>query len=201
MLLANTFITLPCWIAVALSVGPDHPLAWLLVLNGVVTLVGGSVFLAVTRRSKVGAWLGKRIPRLAKLGSELDEAVVAERGDLARAALWCCVARVVQVGMYAALLASVGAVVSVGGTLIALGVHLVGAGFGDLVPNQVGILEGAYRIFADAVGLGDDPARAISIALNARIAQIVIAAAGLLVFALIGREGPAPALAPGATTE
>jgi hypothetical protein len=193
VLIANLAISAPCWIAVTCTVGAQHPLAWLLALNGIGAGIAGAITLLVVRRSRLGRWLGARFPRLARAGAELDDALAAPRRDLAVATAWCCAARAVQIGMYASLLAAVGAHVTVGGTLAALGVHLVGAGLGDLVPNQVGILEGAYRIFADAVGFADDPARAISIALVARVAQIVIAGTGLLLLALWRERSEAPA--------
>ncbi|AKF09548.1 lysylphosphatidylglycerol synthase domain-containing protein [Sandaracinus amylolyticus] len=188
VLIANLVISVPCWIAVSSTVGVDHPLAWLLALNGIGTGIAGAFTLLIVRRSRVGTWLGTRFPRLAKMGAELDDAVVAPRRDLIVATAWCCAARIVQIGMYASLLAAIGASVTLGGTLVALGVHLVGAGFGDFVPNQIGILEGAYRIFADAVGLAHDPARAISIALLARVAQFVIAGSGMLALAMWRRD-------------
>jgi hypothetical protein len=55
------------------------------------------------------------------------------------------------------------------------GVHIVGATVGDAVPNQLGVTEGAYRVFAEAVGLGDAPARAVSIALAIRVVQLGLA--------------------------
>jgi hypothetical protein len=192
VLLANLAISIPCAVAVAATVGVQHPLAWLLMINGAATGVLAGITLLVIRRSRIGRWVGARFPRLARAGADLDEAVVAPRRDLARSTFWCCAARVVQIGQYAALLAAIDASVSVRGTLVALGVHLVGAGFGDLVPNQVGVLEGAYRIFADAVGLAHDPARAISIALLARVSQLLIAATGIALLALwpgAGRPG------------
>jgi hypothetical protein len=195
VLLANLAISLPCWVAVAATVGPGHPLAWLLLVNGAATGIAGAVMLLVVRRSRVGAWLGRRVPRLAKMGAELDDACLAPRRDVAIATAWCCAARAVQIGMYAALLAAIGASVTFGGTLVALGVHLVGAGFGDLVPNQMGILEGAYRVFADAVGLAHDPARAISIALLARVSQFLVAGAGMLVLLIWRDRSPVPAAA------
>lgn len=66
------------------------------------------------------------------------------------------------------------------------------ARLGDLVPNQVGVLEGAYRVFADALSLGDDPARAVSIALFARVSQIGIATLSMIGLGLT-RASRAPA--------
>jgi hypothetical protein len=179
VLLANFFITVPAWIAVAQTVGAGHALAWLLLINGVGTGVLGLTTMLLLRRSKAGAWLGRRFPRLRKLGADLDEAVAVPHRELWRTVGWCSLARLAQLAQYAVLLGAIGGAISLNGSLVAMGVHLVGAGFGDVVPNQVGVLEGAYHIFADAVGLGHDPARAVSIALLARISQILIASLGL----------------------
>lgn len=190
VLLANAVISIPCWVAVSATVGSAHPLAWLLLGNGAMTLAGGTLTLLVLRRSRIGRWLGERVPALAGFGADVDEAVVASNEALIRAGLWCVAARSVQIGMYASLLAAIQAHVSLRGTLVALGIHLVGAGLGDFVPNQVGVLEGAYRVFADALGLAADPARAIAIALLARIAQISIATIGLPLY--LGLRGAPP---------
>ncbi len=56
--------------------------------------------------------------------------------------------------------------------LTAQGIHLVGAAAGDLVPNQMGITEGAYRLFTQALELG--VAQALSIALVVRIVQLTL---------------------------
>jgi hypothetical protein len=178
VLLANLAISIPCWIAVADTAGPAHPLAWLLLVNGLGTGVGGVLLILVVRRSRVGRRLGMRFPRLMRLGAELDDAVGIPPRDLAVATAWCCAARLIQIGMYASMLAAIGTSVTVNRTFVALGVHLVGAAFGDLVPSQIGVLEGAYRIFAETIGLGDDPARALSIPLLGRVAQILTAAWG-----------------------
>jgi hypothetical protein len=53
-----------------------------------------------------------------------------------------------------------------------------------MVPNQVGITEGAYTLFAPALGLEGDIARAIGIALIARICQFSLAGTCLVISAL-----------------
>lgn len=194
VLVANFAISVPAWIAVARAVGPLHPLAGLLAINAIGTGVLGLVIWLVAQKSTLGAWLGAKIPRLAKLGADLDGAARSTPEETRRSVMWCTVARVLQLGQYAALLAAIGASVTLGGSLVAFGVHLVGAGFGDVVPNQVGVLEGAYRIFADAVGLAHDPARAVSIALLARISQMAIAGVYLIILFFtrsLERESPA----------
>ena len=87
--------------------------------------------------------------------------------------------RVIQTLQYGVILVAVGGILTPTSALVTEGIHLVGAGLGDMVPNQVGITEGAYRVFASALGLEDAPARAISIALVARLCQSSLAAAAL----------------------
>ena len=73
------------------------------------------------------------------------------------------------------ILHAVGGALTISSGFVTQGIHLVGAALGDMVPNQVGFNEGAYRVFAEALGLGHDPARAVSIALVARLAQFILA--------------------------
>ncbi|HLK36914.1 MAG TPA: hypothetical protein VKU41_09215, partial [Polyangiaceae bacterium] len=68
---------------------------------------------------------------------------------------------------------------------------LVGATAGDVLPNQVGVVDGAYRAFAGALGLSAAPARALSIALVARTAQLVVAGTCAAVVAVTRRAAPA----------
>lgn len=181
VLLANALVSVPVWLAIAGVVGPGHALAWLVVVNGVGTFGLGTVTWLLVRRSRVGRWLATRFPRFAKVGSDLDEASVISRREMVTSVGFSFLARLSQIGQYAALLGAVGASVTVTGTLVAVGIHLVGAAFGDVVPNQIGIQEGAYELFADAVGLAADPARAVSIALLSRVSQILIAGTSLVV--------------------
>jgi hypothetical protein len=185
---ANTFISSLCWIASASMLGPTHLLSWLLLGNGLLTLLLAAVTFTLLRQSRLGRALGDRFPKLAARFTGLGEGLRSTPAELARAALFACSARVVQIGMYAGLLVAIGATLTLGGTLLALGVHLVGAGLGDLVPNQVGVLEGVYRVFADALSLGDDPARAISIALLARVSQVGVATLALGAIAVLGPQ-------------
>ena len=78
------------------------------------------------------------------------------------------------------ILLSIGGVLTVKSAFVAQGIHLVGSGLGDMVPNAVGITEAAYRFFAETLGLSEDPARAIAIALVARLTQYTVAAIALV---------------------
>jgi uncharacterized membrane protein YbhN (UPF0104 family) len=70
--------------------------------------------------------------------------------------------------------------------LAAQGIHLVGASVGDLVPNQMGVTEGAYRLFTSALGV--TAARALSIALIIRIVQLSLTGLCFVVAGAMVRE-------------
>ncbi len=177
-LFANTIISVPCWIAVAIALDAGQPLAWLLVVNGVGTAVLGALIVFASRFSRIGGFLGRRIRALATLGESYDEALLDETSWV-RPILATTAGRLLQAVQYGIILLSVGGSLTIVSAFVAQGIHLVGAGFGDLIPNQVGITEGAYRLFAPALGLEDEPARAIGIALVARISQFILAGACL----------------------
>jgi hypothetical protein len=180
----NTFISVCCASASVAMLGLGSPLTWLLFVNGGGTLMLAIVTWTLVRHTPLGARIAARFPGMAQRFEGIGEGLRATPAELGRAVVFACLARVVQIGQYAGLLLAIGAHLTIGGTLLALGVHLVGAGLGDLVPNQVGVLEGAYRVFADALSLGDDPARAVSIALFARVSQVSIASMAMGVLAL-----------------
>ncbi len=200
-LLANTVISIPCLISVGSVLGFDHALTWLMAVNATITLVGGGAILIVARRLRVGRFLGKRIRRMMHVGDHLDGALRVPRKTLLKALGVNILGRVSQTVQYGIALVAVGGAFTVGGALLAQGVHLVGAFAGDFIPNQVGVVEGAYRLFADALGFADDPARAVSIALLARISQIVIATSSLTGLALWGGVDDIRAAARGEASE
>ncbi len=182
----NSFISALCFSACARALGIWHPLTLLLCVNGLGTLLLAALTWALVRHDRLGTAIEKRWPALAARFAGMGDGLRASPGEIGRAIGFTCLARVVQIGMYAGLLVAVGLRPGAVATLLALGVHLVGAGLGDVVPNQVGVLEGAYRVFADALALGDDPARAVSIALFARVSQIGVAALAMVALAASG---------------
>jgi hypothetical protein len=174
-LLANTAISIPCAVAIGIAVGFEHALTWLMIANGLVTLVAGSVILIVSRRLEIGRLLGKRIKKMVHVADAFDGALRVPRKRLIMATAVNVVGRVSQTIQYGIALLAVGGAFTFLGALLAQGVHLVGAFAGDFIPNQVGVVEGTYRVFADTLGFADDPAKAVSIALLARVSQIVLA--------------------------
>ncbi len=177
-LLANAVISV-AGAAVAAWHGRDFwPLAIGLALNAVACVIGGLGILVLARSVRVRRWLGGLAKRF--FGSYDEDEPPAPSGSIATAVALCTVGRLVQTAQYGVVVLAVGGVVTSGSALLAQGIHLVGAAIGDLVPNQMGATEGAYRAFAATIGLGSEPARAISIALLVRITQL-----GLALFSLV----------------
>jgi len=182
-MLGNTFISVPCAIACFWAGSAEDALPWLVLGNGVVTgLIGGGIILA-SRKSRVGSWIGQKFSSLAAHGESFDEAL---RHDTSWGPplFFSALGRAFQTLQYGIILLAVGGSLGVVSALVSQGIHLVGAGAGDLVPNQAGITEGAYWMFAEALGLSADPAAAVGIALIARFCQYILAGLGLLVGAL-----------------
>lgn len=186
-LFGNTLISIPCYIAVAWVSSPTSVLALLVLGNGVVTGLVGAMLMFGARFSRLGGWLGKRIAALATHGASFDaslrEMPKAPVGPVVAAAL----GRLSQTAQYGVILLAVGGSLTFGNALIAQAIHLVGAGLGDMVPNQAGITETAYRLsasFAPTLGLHDAAAQMISIALIHRVVQFTLAGVSLAVGAI-----------------
>lgn len=189
VLLGNSIISLPCWMAVVWSQGWANVLGWLILGNGIATGVAGTAILLVAKHSKFGERLAKRFAPLRVIGREADQVLGPGPIFPTRAIGWTTAGRVVQTIQYGVILWAVGGTFGLHPSLVTQGIHLVGAGLGDFVPNAVGITEGAYRLFAGALGLASDPARAISIALVARLCQFGLAGTALVVSQLMSRRG------------
>jgi hypothetical protein len=106
----------------------------------------------------------------------MDEHFQESRGRHRSAIAFCLAGRSVQVVQYGVILFAVTGAVSLSSTLITDGIQLVGRGLGDMVPNQVGVTEGAFAAFAGALGLSEHPERAIAIALIGRVSNLSVAA-------------------------
>jgi len=185
-LLGNAIVSVPCALAVFAILGVSSILGWLVVGNAVITLSIGTFTLVLARRGRLGARLAERFDALSVSGPETDVALHVRRATFAKAVAATAAARVSQTVQYGVLLVAVGGTLTVSSALATQGVHLVGAGLGDFVPGQVGVVEGAYRMFASALDLA--PARALSIGLLARTSSLVLAASSLLALLLWRRN-------------
>ncbi len=193
LLLGNMLASVICFGAVALASGPTSTLALLVAGNALVTgVLGGGLFLGA-RYSRVGGWLGRRIAALAAHGSRFDDSLREMPSPAIPIAL-SLAGRLVQATQYGVILLAVGGSLSALGPFVAQAIHLVAAGMGDIVPNQVGVTEGAYRVFAAQLGLSDAVAAAISIALVTRMCQLALAGT-CIVLGAVWRAPSTPATA------
>ena len=152
--------------------------------NAVGCAVLSFVVFAAARSERIARWLKARFKRLAR-AEDIAATPAGKEGDL-RATAVCLVGRVIEATQYGVVLHSIGGRATPATALTAQGIHLVGAAAGDLVPNQMGITEGAYRLFTQTLGLGD--ARALSIALVVRIVQLTLTAACFVIAAAALRQ-------------
>lgn len=174
VLIGNTVVSLGCALVVQLRGGPTE-LVVLLVGNAVATAFLGGGLYVLLRRAKVGGFLGRRFAKMAHFGPELDEHVRENKKRHLPAFVFVLCGRLVQTLEYGFIFAAVAGSFDAVGMFVAQGIHLVGAGLGDMVPNQVGVTEGAFRYFASALGFAEHPERAVSLALLARISTLAMA--------------------------
>jgi len=185
-LTANAGLSLVAWLVVAGRFGFGESLALLLGANVLFQMFIAGGLLAILRHGRVGQWLERRRRLLFPRSPESEPLDPADRRRLPyRAMLVCTVGRSSQVVQYAVILAAVGGVVTVQNAFVTHGIHLVGASLGDLMPNQLGVTDGMYRLFAADLGFAADPARALSIAFVVRIAQLGLSTICIIVAALM----------------
>jgi uncharacterized membrane protein YbhN (UPF0104 family) len=158
--------------------GVRAPLALLLGGNAILMMALTAGFLATLRDARIGRWLDRLRRRFTR--SEVPPPAPPEPGMTRsvpwRALLICCISRGVQALEYGVILCAVGGMPSIHGALLAHGIELVGSTLGEFFPNQIGVVDTAYRTFASDVGFGSVPARALSIVLLARVAHLLLAA-------------------------
>jgi hypothetical protein len=175
---------------VASLFGAGSPLALLLAGNAVVMGVSASGLVAVVRNARVGH-LVERVRRfLLRTAPPLTSEPIA-RGEMPfRAMMACVLGRAAQLVQYGVVLAAVGGAVTVRGTFVAQGIHLVGASLGDLLPNQLGVVDGTYRTFAPDLGFAKAPERALGIAFVIHAAQLSLSAFCVVVASFMRPAAP-----------
>lgn len=183
-LFANGLLSATACAVVACWLGPRSPLALILAGNTLLMATLATTVLVILRGGRAGRWL-ERMRRRFPGGTDPPPLEPQTRRRLPwRAAAMCTTSRGAQVVQYGVILAAVGGVASVRGAFVAHGIHLVGATVGDLLPNQLGAVDGAFRAFAKTIGFGDAPARALSIAFVAHATQLLCAGACIIVAAI-----------------
>jgi hypothetical protein len=193
VLLANTIVSTIAAGLIAPHGGLARPLAGALLLNALGCAILGTALFALLHDGRFSAWLRRRFPRFAQTEALSTYAAPTKRVILvaqASCVLGCCA----QTAQYAVVMYAIGGALSPMAGITAQGIHLVGAAVGDLVPGQLGATEGAYRAFASTLGFGAEAARAVSVPLLVRVAQLSLAVACLLVTASLKRQVPTPAV-------
>ena len=170
---------------VATWLGARSPLALLLAGNALIMAAAAAALLAILWNARLGAWLDRQRRRFMHVPADPPPQSAQNRRPVPYvAAAICSMGRGAQVLQYGVILRAVGGVVSARGAFVAHGIHIIGTTVGDLIPGQLGVVDGAYRTFAAAIGFGGAPARALSLAFLARIAQLIVAGACVLVVGL-----------------
>lgn len=191
-LVADGVISAIAALVVVGAVERSHHLPELLAGNVVIALGGGVGLLVLIQQPRVAAALARRFPRLfAKLVS--GEGRPHTWG--VDACVWSFVGRLAQVLEHGLAVHAVGGKLDVPTAAVAYGIHVVGATIGVAFPNQVGVADGAYVLFADTLGFAGVPARALAAMLAIRATQVALALGCLLVPLLVGaRERHDPTL-------
>jgi hypothetical protein len=183
---ANGVLSATSWAVVAGRFGVASPLALLLLGNVVFQAFISVGLIAILWDARLGRWLDRVRRRVLGQNEEPAPIDASDRKRLPwKAALVCTVARVAQVTQYGVILHAVGGATTPRSAFVAHGIHLIGATLGDFMPNQLGVVDGAYRAFAADVGFAHEPARALSIAFLARIGQLICASAAVVVVAIL----------------
>jgi uncharacterized membrane protein YbhN (UPF0104 family) len=190
-LIASAVILVPCVVA-ARSANSSLGLS--------LTIVGQCVLLAAIGAALLlvcyFAPLGVALRRLPKVGAALDQFRSAMR-QLPRfpfsALAWLVFNRALQVALIATLIRAIGSEWSLGGALMGEAVLLIGASAGDVVPGQIGALEGAFTFFAASIGTTKP--HALAIALLIHLVQSLWVVVGFIALG-IGRTRPLPVRPP-----
>ncbi len=206
VLVANAVMCVPAFVAAASLGGWKGSLAVLVLVNFFANGALGVALSLFLRKVRVGGWLGKKFASMVQWGPELDAELRQHPAVPVVPGLLCVGGRALQALEYGLVLATVaGTSLTFSGTFIAEGIHIGAAALGDMVPNQVGVAEGMYRVFAGSLGLAEHPERALAIALVVRVANFLAAGLCFGAVALLGgaqrsvEAGPAaaaPAAAP-----
>jgi uncharacterized membrane protein YbhN (UPF0104 family) len=170
--------------AAVFGAGLSGALALAVLGNAVACTLLSIVVFAAARSERVAGWLRQRFKHVAR-PPEITAASSSIADDM-KGALPCLLGRVFEATQYGVVLHAIGGRATPFTALAAQGIHLVGASVGDLVPNQMGVTEGAYRLFTSALGVTD--ARALSIALIIRIVQLSLTGLCFIVAAAMVRE-------------
>jgi hypothetical protein len=186
-LLGNLVISILIVSVLVVARVESGPLRLLLLGNAAVCAASGTGLLLLLANGRFGAWMKRRLRRFET--EERARELRPTGRQLVLAVAWPVVGRLFQTVQYGVALHSVGGYATTVTAFATQGAHLVGAALGGIVPGQVGVAEGTYRAFATTLGLGAEPARALAIALVARVVQFGLALSCIATAALVQADG------------
>ena len=189
-LIADGLISGAVGLGIFLMVGSQGKLAWMLGGNFLLAGTLGVVMFLLLHHRGFAAWVAKRYPKLVK-----SHEITTPRFFGILPSAWSFFGRWLQVAQYGVAVLAVGGALSLRGAFVGHGIHMVGATVGAAVPNQVGVVDGAYMAFADVLGFRGAPAKALSVALVLRASQLLFAVV-CMVAATVTREGRGVRVAP-----
>jgi hypothetical protein len=166
------------------------PLKLLLLGNAAICAAGATGLLVLLANGRFAAWLKRRLHRFER--KEHLTYLRPTRWQATLATAFAVVGRLFQTVQYGVALHAVGGHATVTTAFATQGAHLVGAALGGFVPGQIGVAEGTYQAFATTLGLGAEPARALTIALVARVAQVGLAVACIVIATFFQARGKLP---------
>jgi uncharacterized membrane protein YbhN (UPF0104 family) len=175
-MLGTTLISLCALVATSQRLGPTDRLALAIGTSALLTGSLGAALLFGSRSSRLWAFLRRRIERLASVDPTAQDPSMR----WGRAVLLSFVGRSIQCLLFTTAVYAAASVSSLATGAIAQGVSIAGSTFGDAVPQQVGVAEGAFYYFAGALGLGGSPAKAVAIVILVRVCQLSLAACCLV---------------------
>jgi hypothetical protein len=191
-LIADALISAAVGIGIFVMVGDQGKLAAMLGGNFFLAGVLGVMLFLLLHHRGFASWVKRKFPKIARNAG--DEVTTPRFYGILPSA-WSFLGRWLQVTQYGVAVLAVGGTLSWRGAFVGHGIHMVGATVGAAVPNQVGVVDGAYVAFASVLGFPGAPAKALSVALVLRASQLLFAALCMVV-ATVTREAPAAPPAP-----
>lgn len=184
-LVADGLVSFGCMLALRLTGGDAHHLAAMLDGNAALTAGSGILLLLLIRHRRVALRLAARFPRLL---SSLAAGDARPQAVGVGACAWSLLGRLLLCLQYGIAVYALGGGFSLRGVGVAYGVHAVAATVGVGLPGQVGVADGAYLLFADALGFAREPAHALAVMLAIRATQVLLALVCLVIPVLVRRE-------------
>jgi len=157
-------------------------LTWALIAHFLSMNVFGLALRAAARYERLGVWLGRRFPRVARHAAAFHSASRETALYPAKPVGAMILGRLFQAAHFGVVATAVGISPSVIGALAVHGVYLVIAAVAVMIPGQLGASELGFQMSADI--LQTTETRAIAIALLSHAVQIALTAAGFVLLLL-----------------